>query len=530
MTCSKEQSQQKQTKQHLMKKIKSFFYFMLALFIFGCQSKVKIKEKDHKITSQPNIVFVIADQLRSHELSSYGGVNIQTPNLDRLADEGVRMTNAVSTYPICSPFRGMLITGLYSLHSGISNNDHPLNPDLPSFAKACKEVGYNTAFIGKWHLDGIGRTSYIPPERRLGYDYWQALECTHDYFNSPYYDNNSKELEFWEGYDAEAQTKSAQSYIEKRDKEKPFFLTLSWGPPHDPYIAPDEYRDKIIAENLVLRKNITEHEIVDELQNNPRFKIPDKFVKSFSGLQKLAKDKQMIKERYAGYLASILALDDYFGNLMKTLQKEGILDNTIVVFTSDHGDHLGSHQFYGKNTPFSESISIPFLLRYPKALKAKTVSDALLSPIDMLPTVLGLANLKHSKVDGIDLSNVIKKEQDDTRDAILLMNLTHFNGTSLINGLDTYRGVQTKQFTYARYEDKSPWLLYDNLKDPYQMNNLVGNLSYSKLMKRLDIKLDELLKQAGDPEKTKLIYDRIIKENPKRQLLLDLRNANPNKF
>jgi len=485
----------------------------------GCSSKPQ----------KPNILFVFADQLRSQELSCYGGVNIKTPNLDRLAEEGLMMTNAISTYPICTPFRGMLLTGLYPLHSGISNNDHPLNPNLPSFAKACKEEGYNTAYIGKWHLDGMGRTTYIPPQRRLGYDFWQALECTHDYFNSLYYDNNAKEPGYWEGFDAEAQTKAAQDYIKSRDPEKPFFLTLSWGPPHDPYIAPQKYLDRIDPMKLELRENVKEHEIADKLADNPRFIIPDKY-KDRKKRRYDLENEEWVRSIYAKYLAATLALDDYFGQLMKTLEEEGILDNTIIVFTSDHGDHLGSHQFYGKCTPFEETISIPFLVRYPKSVKAKTISDALLSPMDMFPTIFGMAGLKHSDVDGFDLSKVIANEEEDKRDAILLMNLTHFNNAALVNGLDTYRGLRTRQYTYARYEDKTPWLLFDNKKDQYQMNNLANNPDYIELINELDTKLEKLLKEAGDSENTKLIYDRIIKENPKRELLLEFREANPNKL
>jgi arylsulfatase A-like enzyme len=493
--------------------------FFLGFLMVGCSSKPQ----------KPNILFVFADQLRSQELSCYGGVNIKTPNLDRLAEEGLMMTNAISTYPICTPFRGMLLTGLYPLHSGISNNDHPLNPDLPSFAKACKEEGYNTAYIGKWHLDGMGRTTYIPPERRLGYDFWQALECTHTYFNSMYYDNNSKEPEYWEGFDAEAQTKAAQDYIKSRDPEKPFFLTLSWGPPHDPYIAPQKYLDMVDPMKLELRENVKEHEIADKLADYPRFIIPDKYKDRKKRRYDLG-NEEWVRNSYAKYLAATLALDDFFGQILKTLEEEGILDNTILVFSSDHGDNLGSHQFFDKCSPYEESISIPFLLRYPKVVKDKTVSDILLSPIDMFPTIFGLAGLKHSDVDGFDLSKVIANEEEDKRDAILLMNLTHFNNAALVNGLDTYRGLRTRQYTYARYEDKTPWLLFDNKKDQYQMNNLANNPDYIELINELDTKLEKLLKEAGDSENTKLIYDRIIKENPNRELLLEFRDANPNKL
>jgi len=141
-----------------------------------------------------------------------------------------------------------------------------------------------------------------------------------------------------------------------------------------------------------------------------------------------------------------------------------------------------------------------------------------------------MAGLKYSEIDGIDLSKVIANKEEDKRDAILLMNLTHFNNAALANGLDTYRGVRTRQYTYARYEDQTAWLLFDNKKDPFQMNNLVDDPAYSYLIQQLNGKLDKLLIEAVDCENTKQIYDRIIKENPKRQLLLDFRNANPNKL
>jgi arylsulfatase A-like enzyme len=281
---------------------------------------------------------------------------------------------------------------------------------------------------------------------------------------------------------------------------------------------------------LVLRENVNEHRVVDDLHANPRFVVPENYLARVQKGRNDAKDEQRIRERYAGYLAATLAIDDYFGSLLETLEEGGILDNTIIVFTSDHGDHLGSHQFYGKNTPFLESTSIPFLLRFPRAVDAASESDALMSPIDIFPTIFGMAGLDHHRIDGKDLSAIVSGEIDDQREALLLMNLTHFNNTSLINNLDTYRGVQTKRYTYARYEDQSPWLLFDNKNDPYQTNNLVGDPEFEELISQLNVKLDQLLKEAGDSENTKSIYDRIIAENPKRQILHDFREANPDKL
>jgi len=146
---------------------------------------------------KPNIVFVFADQLRSFDLSCYGADHIQTPNMDRLAADGVRFTHAFSTYPICSPFRAMMMTGLYPMRNGMVCNDHYLRAGVPSFAHVCKKAGYHTGYIGKWHIDGYSRTDYIPPERRLGFEHWMALECTHDYFHSKYFTGNSDQARYW---------------------------------------------------------------------------------------------------------------------------------------------------------------------------------------------------------------------------------------------------------------------------------------------------------------------------------------------
>ncbi len=504
-----------------MKLFQKTIALLLLSLVWSCSQKPQ----------QPNIVYVFADQLRSQELSCYGGQNIKTPNMDKLAQQGMRLTNAISTYPICSPYRGMLLTGLYPMHSGITCNDHPSRSGLPSFAKACSDVGYQTAYIGKWHIDGRGRSSYIPPERRLGFQYFQALECTHSYFHSKYYDNNNDSIQQWPGYDVEAQTQSAIEYIRHRDKKKPFFMMLSWGPPHGPYIAPQEFLDRVNPDSLILRPNVKEHQIADVLVQQARFNIP--IIYSPQHKQRILdemSDEASTRRLTSRYLAATLAVDQYLGDLLDALEAEGLDDNTIVVFTADHGDQLSSHQFYDKNVPFEESISIPFLVRYPKKIKSHSVSDMFLKPIDVLSTVFALAGVTPPTTDGEDRSEILLQKQEDTCEAVLLMGMTHLNNTSLINGLDTWRGVRTKRYTYARYEDGSPWLLYDNQTDPYQMNNLVEKPEMQNFVAEMNMTLDKLLLEAGDKEDTKALYDIIMKENPKRRLLVDLRALNPGQF
>ncbi|HQJ55910.1 MAG TPA: sulfatase-like hydrolase/transferase, partial [Planctomycetota bacterium] len=190
----------------------------------------------------PNLLFVLADQWRAQAFGYAGDPNARTPAIDRLAAESVRFTHAVSSCPVCSPYRASLLTGRRALTHGVFINDVPLNNEAVSIAQAFNGAGYATAYIGKWHVDGSGsRSAFIPRERRQGFQFWKVLECTHDYNRSAYYGDENRKL-FWDGYDAMAQTREARSYIHERDRGRPFALFLSWGPPHDPYhTAPPEH-------------------------------------------------------------------------------------------------------------------------------------------------------------------------------------------------------------------------------------------------------------------------------------------------
>jgi len=478
-------------------------------------------------TAKPNIVLIFADQLRSMELGCYGGKQIPTPNMDRLAAQGVRLTHAISTYPICSPYRGMLMTGLYPMRNGMVCNDHTLRPGVPSLATACRSAGYQTAYIGKWHLDGNSRTDYIPPERRLGFQHFMALECTHDYFKSKYFADDSDQPQYWEGYDAEAQMHAAQNYVREQAKTGPFLLCLAWGPPHDAYIAPKKYMDRLKPADIVFRTNVAERAQCDALREHPRFNLPKEYADIRQRHEQWLDSDDTLRKATVGYLAATMALDDYLGELMQTLKDAGVLDNTIIVFTSDHGDCLGSHRFYGKDTPFEESISVPMLVRYPARIQPGSKTEALFSPVDIMPTVLGLAGVDCPKVDGLDLSHVIAGHAKDPRDGVLLMGMTHFCNASVINGMDVWRGVRTSRYTYARYEDGTPWLLYDNVADPFQMRNLAADPASAGVRETLNQQLARLLAEAGDPFDTKALYDRILREKPDRKMVEEFREANP---
>jgi arylsulfatase A-like enzyme len=206
-------------------------------------------------------------------------------------------------------------------------------------------------------------------------------------------------------------------------------------------------------------------------------------------------------------------LDDCLGKLLAELEKTGQLHNTLIVFTSDHGDNLGSHRQIGKQLPFEESISIPFLIRYPKKIQPSTITDALLSPVDIMPTVLSLAGVPCPEVDGKDISAAAMGHDMDLQDAVLIMKSIPLSVNWITNGNGAWRGVRTKRYTYARKSDtRKPWMLFDNLLDPFQMNNLIDEPAYADLQEKLDKRTDELLVLAGDPEDPEFFARLIQKE------------------
>ncbi|MFC1715847.1 sulfatase [Candidatus Poribacteria bacterium] len=423
---------------------------------------------------QPNVVLVFGDQWRAQATGYAGDPNVKTPNLDALTGESINFVNALAGCPVCSPYRASLLTGQFPLTNGVFVNDVYLSEEAVSLADAYSAAGYDTAYIGKWHIDGHGRSSYIPPERRQGFDYWKVLECTHNYSHSPYYAGGSDENLFWEGYDAIAQTRDAQHYIQEHDDAKPFLLVLSWGPPHNPYeTAPEEYREMYDSEKIQLRSN-----------------VPDTHA-------------EQARKDLAGYYAHCSALDACVGDLLKTLQEEGIEDDTIFVFTSDHGDMIGSQAHQRKQRPWDESIRVPFLLRYPAILGRQSKElDALIDAPDIMPTLLGLCDLPVPEaVEGLDFSGYIRGGENPSDGAAVIMCPHPFGEwTRPRNGGMEYRGLRTLRHTYVRTL-KGPWLLYDNQKDPYQLNNLINKPEYSEtqaelgswLQRRLDAMNDEFL-------------------------------------
>ena len=441
---------------------------VLVIAMAGCAGPGK--EARAPLPKRPNVLIVVADQWRAESFGYAGNPDVQTPSLDRLAGESINFSNAVSSVPVCSPMRASLLTGQRALTHGVFLNDAPLSPGAVTMAKVLHAAGYDTGCIGKWHVDGHGRSEFIPRERRQGFDYWKVLECTHDYNNSFYYADGPEKLK-WEGYDAIAQTHDASEYIRSHaHSSRPFFLLLSWGPPHNPYeTAPQKYRDRYEAGTLRTRENVP------------------------AGL------RPKIQKELAGYYAHCTALDDCMGELLRTLEETGLETNTLVVFTSDHGDLLGSHGYQRKQQPYDESVRVPMLMRWPAGLGTKSMQlDAPMSSPDIMPTLLGLCGVKAPRtVEGLDFSGYIHGDNDPSHRAALISCVAPFGEWNRINGGREYRGVRTTRYTYVR-DLRGPWLMFDNVRDPGQTNNLTGKPGSAQLQAALEEALQSKLREAKD--------------------------------
>ena len=421
----------------------------------------------HAAPLRPNIVFLLPDQLRAQALGCMGNKDVQTPNFDKLAAEGILLKNTFANTPVCCPARAILLTGKYTSGNGMVANDLRLRESEVTIAKILQREGYRTGFIGKWHLDGGPRMpGFVPPgPRRQGFEYWAANECSHAHFNNQYFKNDATPIPMPK-FEAEGWTDLALEFLSSAKTDKrPFFVTIQMGPPHDPYKAPPEYFAKYDPAKLELRPNYKKT------------------------------DRAPSREQIAHYYGMVTAVDDQLGRMMAKLDELGLRDNTIFIICSDHGDMLGSHGERLKRKPYEESIRVPGIIRWPQKIKKGQTSEMLFSHIDVAPTLLGMCGVKPpASMQGHNLAATITTGKGPKPDSVLFQIFGPYIGDETPRG---WRGLRTAKHMYARFENK-PWMLFDLEADPYEMNNLAADPGAVPIRKQLDEKLTAKMKASGD--------------------------------
>lgn len=461
---------------------------------------------------RPNLIFVFADQLALRHCGYAGADKARTPHLDRFAREGVDFRQAVSTMPVCSAFRASLLTGKYPTSTGMVINELRMNPNHECFGHVLTRNGYATGYIGKWHLyaNELGnhfdpKNSFVPPgEHRLGFDgYWAGYNFHHDYYNAYYHTDSPEKISYGEGvYEPDGQTDLAIAFLKERARrETPFALFVSYGTPHDPWNdanVPQEYRELF----------------ADIAFPNPPNYAPenDPYADNWGRLNE--KQRPMLEHWRRNYYAMTANLDWNLGRLFQAIDDAGVRDNTLVVFTSDHGEMFGAHGRRAKNIFYEEACRIPYLMRMPGAIPAGTVSDACLSTVDIMPTALSLLGLPiPDAVEGMDVSAPAKGMAGPEPRAAFLQNT---GACAAWKDGHEWRAVRDKRFTYATYRvDQSEWL-FDNVEDPFQMRNLAQNPGHEAAVKELRAFMHEKMASLNDTFETCTWYrdnwteDRII--------------------
>jgi arylsulfatase A-like enzyme len=426
--------------------------------------------------ARQNIVFILADDLRWDALSSTGHPFVKTPNIDRLAKEGVRFSNAFVTTPLCLPSRASFLTGQYARRHGVTGNgDHQARShELVTFPRLLQRAAYRTAFIGKWHIGA-------EDSPRPGFDRWVSFPGQGKYVH-PSLNVDGKKTTV-EGYLTDILTDHAVAFVRQPHKT-PFLLYLAYTAVHAPFIPAARHKDLFAdtpivrapsAKGLVEGKPVLRREGIRLSPNDPDVSSTDDLIRN--------------------QLRCLAALDEGIGQLLKALEDSNQLDNTIVIFTSDNGYFWGEHGLGGKHGPYEEAIRVPLLMRWPPLIPAGTTQDAFALNVDIAPTLLELAEVPLPKtVHGRSLVPLLKGSGTPWRSSFLT---EYFFNPGQTPRFPTWRAVRQGRWMYIEY----PTLdgmdeLYDVRADPHEMTNLIQRSDVQPVLRELQTELARLVKEA----------------------------------
>ncbi|MGQ9455330.1 MAG: sulfatase-like hydrolase/transferase [Armatimonadota bacterium] len=425
------------------------------------------------IVDKPNIVVCLCDQLRAFETGCYGNRVIQTPNIDRLASEGVRFEFACTNNPVCSPARSILISGQYSrtCQGTLVNCGEPVRERVqlpePTLAEVLKDAGYKTALIGKWHI--------APSPETVGFDFAVYPHHRHRYTSQTFHHSFGEDI-LVEGFGADYEISELKKFV-REYRDKPFFLFHNISQPHMPLAdIPSKFKTMYAADQIPLRANI---------YANGRMAYDEKWFRIYlydhlNYEEHLSYTEQPLPEGFdlrsltALYYGAVTYADEQVGALMKTLEENNLANDTLVVFTSDHGDNLGSHHLFNKDQLYEESIRIPLIFWWPNRLKPKNVNWQVASLIDVMPTILSLIGISAPKhCQGTDLSKVALGQADVVGENCAFIEVS--NGAVGIRTLRHLYGIRKERMPGGKagkvVDEKL--LFFDLVNDPYELNNLI---------------------------------------------------------
>ena len=463
-------------------------------------------------SKQPNIIFIMSDDHASHAMSCYGSRINETPNLDRIANEGMRFDNCFCTNSICTPSRATILTGTYNHINGVTTLATHMDNSLQTFPKLLQTAGYQTAVFGKWHL-GIG-----PEHCPTGFDDWAVLPGQGFYHNPEFIfkgpDGGSRRTV--KGYVTDLITDMCLDWLKDRDEERPFCLLYHHKAPHRPWYPDEKHADMFLNEDLpepeTLYDDYSERASAAEaaqmrvgIHMNQRdlncevpVNLPEDEIRKWA-YQRYIKD----------YLRVVASIDDNVGRLLDMLEAEGLVEDTIVIYTSDQGFFLGDHGWYDKRFMYEESLRMPFIIRYPREIEPGTVNADMILNVDFAPTFLDYAGVEMpGNMQGTSFRPLLNGERPDNWQTSMYyrywMHLAHHH-------VYAHYGVRTLRYKLIYYyadglnqqgsldETKPPeWELFDLEKDPLEMHNVYHDPAYGDVVEELTDELHRLQKKVGD--------------------------------
>ncbi len=483
---------------------------------------------------QPNILFVFSDDHAPQAISAYGSKINQTPNLDRIANEGAVFRNSFCANSICGPSRACILTGKHSHMNGFLRNGNRFDGNQMTFPKLMKDVGYETAIIGKWHL------SSDP----VGFDFWEILPGQGSYYNPDFIQMDGKRKRY-EGYCTDIITDNSIAWLKKkRDPNKPFILMCqhkaphrNWSPPKRHFSLyknidipePDSLFDDYANRSALLKQNEMSLEKHFHWGHDMKFHGDTPFPEFFASAhlnaeyqrmtdqQKADWDaayqgenddfirrmkagelnaKQVLKWKYQryikDYLRCIQAVDDGVGRVLDYLDEAGLADDTIVIYSSDQGFYLGEHGWYDKRWMFEESLKMPFLIRWPGVIDAGVKSDALIQNIDYGPTFLDAAGAKiPAQMQGRSMVPMLKnqgKPSASWRDAIYYA----YYENAAVHNVPVHDGVRTDRYKLMFFPRSREWNLFDLETDPQEMKSVHADPQYADILKGMQKRYRDL--------------------------------------
>ena len=454
---------------------------------------------------RPNILYIMADDHAAHAISAYGSRINSTPNIDRIAQGGMRMTNCFCTNSICTPSRAAILTGQYSHRNGVYTLNDRLDPGRNHVGKELQKAGYQTAMIGKWHL----------ASDPTGFDYWNILPGQGVYYDPVFIEGGRKQK--YTGYCTDLIGDFSLDWLRRRDSSRPFFLMCHHKAPHRAWDPAPKYAHLFDGQTIPEPDNLYDHyEGRARSVAAVRMKVGedhnkrDLKMEKPAGLTGDALRKWAYQPYIKDYLRCIQSVDDNVGRLLDYLDTAGLAGNTIVIYTSDQGFFLGDHGFFDKRLMYEESLRMPFLVRYPGAIRAGSVNRDMVLNIDFAPTFLDYAGARASaEMQGRSFRRVLEgRTPRGWRDGMYYRYWMHNDPD---HHVPAHYGIRTKRYKLIYYygkplgqrgahpPDTAPeWELFDMQQDPREMHNLYHDPAYGKLVARLKGRLNRLQREAGD--------------------------------